>query len=42
MNNKKNYENVTLEVIILPESDVITTSAAAFHGKDDDISDWEF
>lgn len=35
--NKKIYENVTLEVIILPASDVITTSGA-FNGKDDDLS----
>ena len=39
MNNKKSYENVTIEITLLKKEDVITTSGA-FNGLEDRISDW--
>lgn len=38
--NKTVYETVSVEVVRLGAADVITTSAAAFNGKDDDIALW--
>ena len=36
---KKNYEAVALEIVLLPEDDVITTSTP-FNGVDDEVTDY--
>lgn len=35
---KKTYETVEAEVTLLSPADVITTSSAAFNGKDDEFA----
>ena len=39
MKSKLTYEEVSVEVVLLPESDVIKTSTP-FDGREDTISEW--
>lgn len=40
MKSKLTYEEISIEVVLLPESDVIKTSGA-FNGKDDEgLYEW--
>lgn len=39
-NNKINYEEAKIEIILLENYDIITTSDSAFDGEDDNLGSW--